>query len=979
MNQQVKAGLSAVRDFLSGRSSEAKAAAASDPATREAVSAELLAAMSTETGTRETHSENKTAPERNASLAMPEQENDDTQPIDASEPSIHSHETLKEGDSGDDARAQEQERARQLFLEQGYFDEAVQNLRGAKFPAERAAAARALGLARNQRATAHLIAAMFDEDLGVRAAAEEALNQIGEATVGHEVSGKVASETTTAQESKSVAHEAPIESSVNESMAQPTVATETDSTTTPEVVDETSGLNAAAAQAQAAPDPDAEASLPASTREEDELLLQETTMRQSVAELDQRLLEVAEAFKNSENEIRSRIESEAKLRAEAAARRAEEDRLRREAEQEAEIRRMQELESFAAEQAARQQAEMEVRHHAEEESSLRLKAASLRTNAVALARQRAELERAREEAAESERVAQAARARDEVRARHEAELERLRNEEETLRQATEQVLVQQANVIAAREKSARELQQLRDEQAAVEASQRAEAERLRREAEKQNNDAQERLLAELENLRAAGDVIAKRRAEVDVAREKADADAERLLQTQARMQAAEEARAQAELERSRLEAEIKHQVETQLQLLEETRRRGQEEQERVQEEIRFNAEKEQQRLSEVEAMKAKAVTESQQRAEREQQILSQIGSLRIADAETRRRIEDAEVRRRAAEEAYRSIAEKVQRIEMEAHASTKEEERMLEKLEAERRSVAIEAQSRKEQEKRIREEIEMFRRLEEEERPRIEEATLQLAAAEARMQERKARLQDQLDRQPELSAHSLNEQPQPPLSPSFAPADAGARTGELKPGEWRTIGQESGANTATGPTSQDIVGAEPISSTETAAASVPAPPTVAPAIANFLNSVDPYKRAAAVSELARSGAPDAFSRITECFDDHSPHVRNAVARALRNLEPTNTVDLFNRALENASAERRRNIGAAIAASGMADEAIRNLGSDNREDTYNALSILFVMAKTGEVAPLVRALEVHGTNDIGKAVSKLLALSGHAQS
>jgi HEAT repeat protein len=154
---------------------------------------------------------------------------------------------------------------------------------------------------------------------------------------------------------------------------------------------------------------------------------------------------------------------------------------------------------------------------------------------------------------------------------------------------------------------------------------------------------------------------------------------------------------------------------------------------------------------------------------------------------------------------------------------------------------------------------------------------------------------------------------------------------------------------------------------------------VAPAIANFLNSVDPYKRAAAVSELARSGSPDAFSRITECFDDHSPHVRNAVARALRNLEPMNTVDLFNRALENASAERRRNIGAAIAASGMADEAIKNLGSDNREDTYNALSILFVMAKTGEVAPLMRALEVHGTNDIGKAVSKLLALSGHAQS
>ena len=86
------------------------------------------------------------------------------------------------------------------------------------------------------------------------------------------------------------------------------------------------------------------------------------------------------------------------------------------------------------------------------------------------------------------------------------------------------------------------------------------------------------------------------------------------------------------------------------------------------------------------------------------------------------------------------MAEKVQRIEAEAHARAKEEERILARLESERRTVAIEAQSRAEQEKRIKEEIEMFRRLEEQERPRIEEATLQLAAAEARLQERQERL-----------------------------------------------------------------------------------------------------------------------------------------------------------------------------------------------------------------------------------------------
>jgi HEAT repeat protein len=151
---------------------------------------------------------------------------------------------------------------------------------------------------------------------------------------------------------------------------------------------------------------------------------------------------------------------------------------------------------------------------------------------------------------------------------------------------------------------------------------------------------------------------------------------------------------------------------------------------------------------------------------------------------------------------------------------------------------------------------------------------------------------------------------------------------------------------------------------------------VTPAIAGYLNSVDPYKRAAAVGELGRSRQQDAFSLISTCFDDESPHVRNAAARALREIELAQTVDLFNRALEEASHERRRNIGRAIAASGLATEAINNLVSESRKDTYDALSLLFVMAKTGEIDPLVRALEEHANDEVGKAVAKLLTLSGH---
>jgi hypothetical protein len=915
VNEQVKARLSAVKDFLSGRSTETKAANTADDEVREVVGAELLAAMGTP-----------------ASKNSPDDQ--DTQPLHP-----------------ETANTNEQERARQLFLEHGYFDEAVENLRGATSGTQRAAAAQALGLVGNQRATPHLIAAMFDEDMQVRSAAEEALNQIGA-----RASAPVIPHIESAPQADSGA-------STTEPSSEAALAGAAD--TTASIVDAQAAVESVEAPLTSESNASAAVEPTADNTQADELLQQEQTLRQSVAEIDQRLQEVASSLSESENQIRWRIEREGQLRADAEKARLEEERMRSEAEAAAEDRRQQARAAVRVEQTARLESEAEIQRNAEQENSLRLKASNLRASVLAVARQRAELQNARAEAAETAQRAEAEAARDDARRRHEAELELMRREQEAFVQATEEVAAQQANVVAARENATKEIARLKEELAAAEAAQRDEAARLRREAEAQNVEAQEHLRIELEGLREAGEVIAKRRAEVEAARAKADADAETLLQAQGRMQAAEQARAHAELERAQLEAEIHHQVETQQRMLLETRQHEQAEKHRLQEELRFHAEKEQQHLAEIEAMKLQAEADSKQRIEREQQIRSQIDSLRIADTETRRRIADAEVKRRAAEDAYRLIAEKVQRIEQEAHARAKEEEQILAKLEAERRTVAIEAQSRAEQEKRIREEIEMFRRLEEEDRPRIEAATLQLAAAETRMEELKGRRREaETDFQADESAKIADYARSSDYETASDAGDAGFHD-NIRP----FVAPHAAAERAS-QVNEVRPAADDSSRFEFS--------TLTPAIASYLNSVDPYKRAAAVGELARLGSPDAFARIAECFDDHSLHVRNAAARALRTLEPVRTVDLFNRALEEGTEERRKNIGAAIAASGLAEEAINNLGSDKREETYNALSILFVMAKTGEVAPLVRALEQHPDDDIGRAVSKLLTLSGYRE-
>ena len=246
------------------------------------------------------------------------------------------------------------------------------------------------------------------------------------------------------------------------------------------------------------------------------------------------------------------------------------------------------------------------------------------------------------------------------------------------------------------------------------------------------------------------------------------------------------------------------------------------------------------------------------------------------------------MRRRAAEEAFKLVAEKVQRVEAESHASKLEEEQILAKLEAARRNAAVEAQARAEQERRIKEEIEMFRRLEDEERPRLEALILQRSQAETRLQqqrerfkseeEARVRAEEQIETLREYSRSVVEPQVQQFAEDTVDIAEPAVSAGEAQIGAATLTSVETSAEPEAAPLDAEI----------------PAAADIPPAIASYLHSVDPYKRAAAVAELARSQAKDAFALIARCFDDHSPHVRNAAARSLFNLN-TDRAATFTRA------------------------------------------------------------------------------------
>jgi hypothetical protein len=144
-----------------------------------------------------------------------------------------------------------------------------------------------------------------------------------------------------------------------------------------------------------------------------------------------------------------------------------------------------------------------------------------------------------------------------------------------------------------------------------------------------------------------------------------------------------------------------------------------------------------------------------------------------------------------------------------------------------------------------------------------------------------------------------------------------------------------------------------------------------------LNGSSAVERASAVTDLGLIGGTEAFVYITKAFDDQSPDVRNAAARALYNLHSDRAAS-FTLALKQGSPQRRRNIGAALASSGLASDAIASLAVHGGDKTYNAFSLLFLMAKAGEVQPLLRTIEDYPSLEVRLAVIKMLALSAQAE-
>lgn len=626
---------------------------------------------------------------------------------------------------------------------------------------------------------------------------------------------------------------------------------------------------------------------------------------------------------------------------------------------------------------------------------------------------RAEVPRA-QAAAPDESSLVAASTAEEI-AQLQAELMRLRTEEEARRSEVEAARLAAEHALRneqerwrqAEEESARRRAEQEKKRIEFETRQRAEEETRRQIAEQELARAEDELLrmrameqtrrADVEaQMRAAAkahesELNALRHAEEEPARRRAEEE-RRYLEAEGRKRAQEEElRRRAEMRFRAVEEEIDRvqaRDAARVRAAEESQRMEQEAaRRRAEEETRRRAEEEARRRAEEEA-RLRAEIEAQMRAEAEERRKAEEEALRRAEEEARRRAEEEAMRlaeesarRRAEEEARRQAEQEVQRraaeearLHAEEEARRQAEEQARFRAEAELRMKAeAEARQRAELETRIRAEIEAKIRAEEAERRASEEAR------------RRAEHQRILAEE-SAKATAYPDYPEgPEIDGSPAAGSQTRNVSEVV--EWFDVGGDSRDQV------RDIDLAPPLTMPEDRFGAmqedaggefqaVSVPESGAPfeeselmqETLGELSSEQPAARAAAVSKLPQFGGEEAFQQISAAFDDQAVEVRSAAALAMFEFQEDRAA-AFTRALREATPERRRNIGSAIASSGLAADAIRNLTGESRDKTYDAFSLLFLMSKTGEIQPLMRSIEDHPNLEVRLAVVKLLALSG----
>ncbi|HJU56044.1 MAG TPA: HEAT repeat domain-containing protein [Pyrinomonadaceae bacterium] len=143
------------------------------------------------------------------------------------------------------------------------------------------------------------------------------------------------------------------------------------------------------------------------------------------------------------------------------------------------------------------------------------------------------------------------------------------------------------------------------------------------------------------------------------------------------------------------------------------------------------------------------------------------------------------------------------------------------------------------------------------------------------------------------------------------------------------------------------------------------------------NDPESVVRSAAVTSLGEIEHESVFAPVVMAFADEAREVRAAAARSLSRMS-FDRAEGYARLIENADEETLRRVAAACIKAGMVTQAIDRMISEDRRLAYESFSLLSLLAKVGEIEPLLAAIADHGEVNVRLALIRLLGTTGQPE-
>lgn len=124
-----------------------------------------------------------------------------------------------------------------------------------------------------------------------------------------------------------------------------------------------------------------------------------------------------------------------------------------------------------------------------------------------------------------------------------------------------------------------------------------------------------------------------------------------------------------------------------------------------------------------------------------------------------------------------------------------------------------------------------------------------------------------------------------------------------------------------------------------------------------MSDSEPSVRAAAVSSLGSIDHESVFAPVLLALADEARIVQAAAARTLTSLH-FDRADAYVRVMETAPPEMLHQVAQACIKTGIAAQAVDRLASEDRHQAYEAFSLLSLLARANETAPIINVIENH---------------------